>query len=349
MENSLGLKKVKIKYVLLILVSVICLCTACSSDKNLENKENIQNDLQTQNDPESITGKKLSIVTTIFPEYDWVRCVLGPERTNQVELTMLLDKGVDMHSYQPTIEDVIKISNCDLFVYVGGESDGWVKDVLPNKINPDMKVINLIELLGEKVKKEEIVEGMEECDEEDSEEEIEYDEHVWLSLRNADYFCEEIANALSILDPENAELYRSNYSCYSMQLQGLNAEYDVDLQDSKYDTLLFGDRFPFRYLVDDYDIPYYAAFPGCSAETEASFDTILFLAKKVDELKLPAILIIDGSDSRIAEAIRENTSTKDQKILVLDSMQAKTKDDKYTYFSIMSMNLKIILEALGVQ
>ena len=290
---------------------------------------------------------KISIVTTIFPEYDWVREILG-DKADSAEITMLLDKGVDLHSYQPTADDLIKISDCDLFVYVGGESDEWVEDALKSAANRDRKVIHLLEVLGDSVKEEETVEGMQE--EEEDHEEKEYDEHVWLSLKNAKTLVGAISAALQELDPDNKDTYAANADAYGQKLSALDAEYQKAVSAGTYKTLLFGDRFPFRYLVDDYGLSYYAAFVGCSAESEASFETVSFLAKKVDEGKLPCVLTIEGKNHKIAETIVQNTAGKNQKILTMDSMQSTTSQDVArgtTYLSLMEKNLDVLKEALG--
>ncbi len=295
--------------------------------------------------------KTLSVVTTIFPEYDWVTHVLG-DSADSAEVTMLLDKGVDLHSFQPTAQDMIQIAKCDLFIYVGGESDEWVEDALETAANPQRQVINLLDALGDSVKEEEVIEGMEaeeEEEEEDEEEEPEYDEHVWLSLRNTKTICGVIADTLAEIDPDNADAYQSNAAAYAEKLDALDAQYQEVVDKASQKTLLFGDRFPFRYLVDDYGLDYYAAFVGCSAETEASFETITFLAGKVDELGLTNVMTIEGTDHRIAETIVQNTQSKNQTILVLDSMQSATSTDVQngtTYFSIMEKNLDVLTDAL---
>ena len=290
---------------------------------------------------------KLRIVTTIFPVYDWCREILG-DRAGDAELTMLLDSGVDLHSYQPTAADMVKISSCDVFIYVGGESDEWAEDALQAADNPDRIVVNLLESLGDSAKEEEIVEGME-AEEEGEEEGPEYDEHVWLSLRNAAALTAVLADALSAADPENASSYRQNASAYAEKLNALDARYAAAAAAGSRGTVLFGDRFPFRYLTDDYGLSYYAAFAGCSAETEASFETIVFLAGKADELGLSSILTIESSDGSIARTIRDNTAAKDQQILILDSMQSMTAEDVkngVTYLSVMETNLAVLAEAL---
>ncbi|HBD87691.1 metal ABC transporter substrate-binding protein [Anaerotignum faecicola] len=296
---------------------------------------------------------KLSIVTTIFPEYDWVREILG-EKADNAEITMLLDNGVDLHSYQPTADDIVKISDCDLFIYVGGESDEWVEDALRNAANGNMKVINLLEVLGDSVKTEEIVEGMQEAeheheDAEEHEHEEEADEHVWLSLKNAKMLVRVISKALQELDPDSKDIYAANADAYVKKLSALDAEYQAAVDAASNKTILFGDRFPFRYLVDDYGLHYYAAFVGCSTETEAGFETISFLAKRVDEWKLPCVLTIEGAQHKIAETVVRNTTAKNQRVLTMDSMQSTTSKDVKngtTYLSVMEKNLSVLKEAL---
>lgn len=483
---------------------------------------------------EKADGKKLNIVTTIFPEYDWVKEILG-ENLKNVDLTMLLDNGVDLHSYQPTADDIVKISTSDLFIYVGGESDTWVEDALKESVNKDMKVINLLETLGDSVKEEEVVEGMEAehdhhhdhskevstfednevqdrsisdwegewksaypyaldgsldeafeakaasgkmtaeeykayyqkgyetdianmeikgntisysydngetvsaeykyvgyfiqnwsggtkaamyrfesmnpeskapkyieindhmigpekaehfhfrmsdesfeaiedpenrwptffpmdftgeeiCedlkghDHKHEEEEAEYDEHVWLSLKNAEQLVSAISESLCEIDAENAESYKANTEAYLTKLDELDKKYQETVDKAGNKTVLFGDRFPFRYLVDDYGLSYYAAFVGCSAETEASFETISFLAQKMDELKLPAVLTIEGDNHKIAETINGNTKAQSAEILTMDSMQATTSKDVENganYLDIMTKNLDVLKTALS--
>lgn len=316
-----------------------------------------------QNDDDTdATTDELSIVATIFPEYDWVKEILG-DKADHADITLLLDNGVDLHSYQPTADDIVKISDCDLFLYVGGESEGWVKEALKNSANKDRKVINLLDVLGDKVKSEEVVEGMQEEAHEyeegeahedgeahEHEHEEERDEHVWLSLKNAEVLVGAISNALQELDADNKEIYAANADAYMKKLSALDAEYQTAVDNASRKTVLFGDRFPFRYLADDYGLNYYAAFVGCSAETEASFETISFLAKKVDELKLPCVLTIEGKNHKIAETIVKNTAQKSQKILTMDSMQSTTSKDAAdgtTYLSVMEKNLAVLKEALA--
>lgn len=303
-------------------------------------------------------GDKLKIVTTIFPEYDWTREILG-DQSERTEVTMLLDNGVDLHSYQPTADDLIKIAECDLFIYVGGESDGWVESALASTSNPDRAVINLIDTLGDSVKLEEVVEGMQETEhdhEEDEdhahdadEQETETDEHVWLSLGNAQAVCQKIAEKLGEIDPEHEQAYTQNALAYIDQLAALDAKYQAAVDAANNKTLVFGDRFPFRYLTEDYGLDYYAAFVGCSAETEASFETIRFLAEKTDALGLSHVLTIENPNHKIAETVVANTSGKNQQVLSMDSMQSVTSKDVAagaTYLSIMEHNLDVLTQAL---
>ena len=486
---------------------------------------------ETQTAPENLTNAKpLSIVCTIFPEYDWVREILGSHAEN-AEITYLLDNGIDLHSYQPTTADMAKIAECDLFIYVGGESDEWVEDALAEAVNPDMQVINLMEVMGDSAKEEEVKEGMQ-TEEEHSHEhntsfedeevkdrelsewngkwqstypllldgsldevwehkaedddsmtaedyknkytnayetdivtiqinapeityitedsqitaeyiysgyyirtkddgskqvrykfekssgdenamqyivfsdhniepsepehfhlysgndgfdtlveegthfptyypanlsaeeivnemtgghehhedgEMEYDEHIWLSLKNAKVICSEIADRLSILDSSNSEDYKVNLKSYTEKLDSLDKDFQTLADSATVKAVIFGDRFPFRYFVDDYGFDYYAAFVGCSAETEASFETVIFLANKIDELGVSTIFTIENSDQRIANTILENTIDKNQNIAVLNSLQSVTNQqiaDGANYLSIMQENYDTLKTAL---
>ena len=367
--------------IFILLVTVLLGFSGCgSSDKSGGAKED--------------TSKpKLKIVATIFPEYSWTKELLGSHEKD-VELTILAKKGVDMHSYQPSAEDILRIANCDLFLYVGGESDKWVDKALKEGGNPKRRVLNLMKLMGDRAKVEEEVEGMEKHDHHEHDkdanarpkkdkqdekhehhdkdkheekhehekehnkdehdgkvhhEQPEYDEHVWLSLKNADIVCKAIAEELAALDSKNAETYRTYYTAYSKKLAALDAKYKEAVTKAPVKTVLFGDRFPFRYLTDDYGLQYYAAFNGCSAETEASFATVAFLAKKMDELKLPAVLTIEGRQHKLAQTIVENTKAKNQKVLTLNSMQSVTEEEikkGITYLAVMEQNLNVFKEAL---
>ena len=315
----------------------------------------------------AFAASKKSIVCATYPEYDWVMNILG-DKAASFNVTLLQNNGTDLHSYQASIKDIAKISVCDMLVFVGGESDEWVEKAVAEAKNKNMIVVNMMEYLGDKVKEEEIVEGMQ-AEEEDEHEhehadhdddqdhkghhhhhdEVEYDEHVWLSLRNAAALVQTLAQKISELDSANAAAYKANAAAYSKSILDLDAQYKAAVAAAAKKTILFGDRFPFRYLADDYNLKYYAAFVGCSAETEASFETVIFLAKKVDELGLNAVLTIEKSDKKIAKTIVSNTKKKSAEILEMDSLQSITpKDIKAgrSYLSAMKKNLEVLKKAL---
>lgn len=297
--------------------------------------------------PEAAPAEPLRVVTTVFPVWDWVRAVAGEDREN-LDLTLLLDGSTDLHSYQPTAQDVAAIAGCDLFVYVGGASDAWVEEALAQSHNPDRRTLNLMELLGSRVYAEETVEGMEpEAGEDHDHGEEETDEHIWLSLRNAGELSAAIADTLAELDPAHGARYTANAAAYGEQLNALDEQYAAAVESAPGKTLLFADRFPFRYLAEDYGLAYYAAFPGCSAETEASFETVAFLSRKAAELDLPAVLTIEGSDGRIARTVVQ-TAGQDRPVLTMNAMQG-TMEEGDTYLSVMEANLDVLRQALGTR
>ena len=280
----------------------------------------------------------LSVVAVIFPEYDWARQIIGPD--SDIQLHLLVDDGVDPHSFQPTVADIVTVSECDLLIYGGGESDAWLEDALKGT---EKRTVALLPLLGEKAHQEEIVAGMQVSQPED-----ETDEHVWLSLPNAALFCTAIADQLTELDPDHADLYQANLEAYLEKLRNLDEAYRETIQNANQDTIVVCDRFPYRYLTEDYGLKYYAAFPGCSAETGASFETVVFLSDRVQELDLKALIVTETSDGRLAQTVAENTGRSGITILTLDSMQsvsgeqAKNKD----YLSTMEANRQVLEQAL---
>lgn len=319
----------------------------------------------TENAQANTDTKKIKIVTTIYPEYDWVNNIIKGKE-DKFDVSILMTSGIDLHNFQPTAKDILDIGTADLFIYVGGESDKWADGAIRQAVNKDLKAINLMELLKDKVKVEELKEGMEEEehhhdeedgeehhegeDEEHHEEEIEYDEHVWLSLENAMIVCAHLTNEILSLDSDNANVYENNLTTYLAELNKLNDEYKNVVSSATRKVLLFGDRFPFRYMVDDYGIDYFAAFKGCAAETEASFKTIKFLADKLSEENLPYVMKIERSEDKIARAIIENSSKKDAKIETMYSIQAVSSDDikkGETYLSYMKKNLEVLKKVLN--
>lgn len=351
MNNSFKVRKGIIRAIAIAMVSAVSvfMLTACDKNGNGDGPDTHADDI--------------NIVCTTFPQYDWVKNVVGD--ADRVNITLLEDKGVDLHSYQPTADDMVKIKESDMFIYVGGESDEWVEDALEDVENKKLVAINLMQVLGNKVKAEEMKEGMQaeehdhdadegehdhDADEHEHEEgEVEMDEHVWLSLKNAAVITQEIADKLAKMDKNQGKTFEANAKAYIEKLNKLDGEYAQAVSEAPKKTLLFGDRFPFRYLVDDYNLDYYAAFVGCSAETEASFETVAFLSKKVDDLGLENVVTIDKSDKEIAKTIIANSKDKSAKIITLNSLQtvdAKQIKDGVTYLDVMEDNLKVLKEAL---
>ncbi len=320
--------------------------------------------------------KKVSIVATIYPQYDWLKNILG-DRQDAVDLKLLIKNGTDLHSYKSSAQDIAAIASADMVVYVGGESDEWIEKALSATPKAGRVQVNLMQALGDRVKEEEIVEGMqaeeeqehhhehgEEAEEHEHHEhaekhehehhehaeEAENDEHIWLSLKNAEILVMNLADAISKVDTAHATEYHMNAGLYIAKISALDAQYRAATDSATLKTILFGDRFPFRYLVDDYGIKYFAAFVGCSAESEASFETVAFLAGKMDSLALPAIFTIDGSNGKIARAILDaSKKSKEAQVLTLNSMQSVTDAQMQSgvdYLSIMQENLEVLKKAL---
>lgn len=289
----------------------------------------------------------IDVVTNSYAAYDWVKQIFADD-TDHIRMTYLLENGVDLHNYQPDAEDIRKIADCDVFIYVGGESDRWAADAIRNSGNSHLLAVNMLACIGKLAKEEEVKEGMQA----EEEEEPETDEHVWLSVRNASVITGVIFNQVSSLvtDPEELKQITANYENYQAELMKLDQEYAKAVSAADLDTVIFGDRFPFRYLLDDYGIDYYAAFAGCSAETEASFETVRFLAEKADEIGARNILTIETGNQKLAETIINNTQTGDQGILVMNSIQSVNTEEVKTglsYLEVMRENLEVLKQALS--
>ncbi len=316
------------KKIISLLISLLIISVFCGCDNQSKNNQ-----------------EGLNIVCTAFPQYDYAKNILG----NDDSLTLLLDDGADLHSYEPTAQDIIAIGSADIFIYIGGNSDSWVEGALTSANNPELKTIALMDIVD--TYDVEYVAGMEHSHGEHNSahdgDHSEEDEHIWLSLRNARIITEALCKAICEVDPENAEIYKSNCQNYINSLSELDNEYTITVKNAKRKTILFADRFPFRYMTEDYGLEYYAAFAGCSSESEASFKTMAFLIDKTKELELPAVLTIDGSDSSIAEMITKSTQSK---ILTLDSCQSVSITDirnGTSYLGIMQKNLEVLKEVLN--
>ncbi len=299
----------------------------------------------------------IKIVCTIFPVYDWVKSItseIDPDRaenlfgslyggrTTDVDLVFLYDNGTDLHSYQATAGDMVDIATCDLLIYVGGESDKWIADAIESTPNPNRRVICLMDEIKESlISTQHHHEG---------EEHTAYDEHVWLSLKNAAFFCEKIATAIKEIDPENQVLYSLNEEEYIAKLDALDRYVEDMVNTASKKALVFADRFPFAYLMRDYGIEYYAAFEGCSSETDASFDTIISLASKVDELGIEVLLTTEKTDGNVADAVTLASASTHLKVRPLNSMQSvyyKEAEQGVTYLSVMEENIVFLKEALN--
>ena len=281
--------------------------------------------------------KKFSIVTTNFPAYDFARAVAG----DQAQIKMLLKPGVDMHSYEPSPEDIIDIENCSLFIYTGGESDEWVEGILENTRN-----INTLRMMDAvKPVKEETVEGME--SEEEDKEEVEYDEHVWTSLRNAQLIIDAIQNKLSEIYPDERASFAQNSANYKTRLADLDQKFQSIVNNSSRRTLVFGDRFPLRYFVDDYNLEYFAAFPGCSEQNEASSKTISYLVNKIKTEEIPVVLKIELTSDDIAQTIANETGAKVLVFSAAHNISAEDFENGRTYADIVETNLAVLEEALN--
>ena len=308
---------------ILLAAFLLLTLTACGDDK-------------TPAKPHDDTAGQQQIVTTNIAAYDWLTELT--QGSSAFNLT-LLGGGIDMHSYQPTTNDLITLSTCDYLVFCGGESDAWVRDFMQNS-NTNMQYLSLLDALGEAA-----------CptdhDHDHDHDMTFYDEHVWLSLTNAQLYVLMMAETLSQLDPAGADIYRQNAVNYSQSLALLDSQYQDVVASAAHHTILVADRFPFCYLVRDYGIEYFAAFPGCSSETNASFETIAFLADKVDELGIKTVLTIDKSDQKIANTVIQNTKAQNAQILTLNSLQTREAEDGMDYLAVMEQNLRVLEQALN--
>ncbi len=286
--------------------------------------------------------QRLTIVTTIFPQYDFARQIAG----EYADIAMLLPPGSESHSYEPTPQDILKIQNCDIFIYIGGESDAWVEQVLESMDTSSMQVLTLMDCAD--LVEEEIVEGMQADKEKQSgDEEAEYDEHIWTSPQNAVRMAEKIALAMIAADPANKDAYRANADAYIAALKELDQSFQQIANSAARKTLVFGDRFPFRYFADAYALTYYAAFPGCSTQAEPSAATVAFLIDKVKAEGIPVVFHIEFSNEKMADTIAEATGAKK---LLLHSCHNVTKAEfasGVTYLALMRQNAENLKEALN--
>ncbi|MDR3048603.1 MAG: metal ABC transporter substrate-binding protein [Elusimicrobiota bacterium] len=316
------MKKIVIVFIIIAVVFVLFVC--------LSKKPIISNPAE---------NKKIKVVSAIFPPYDFVREIAG----DKVNLQMLLKPGAETHSYEPTPQDILKIQNSNIFIYTGGESDEWVEKILSSMDTKDKTIMSMMSLV--QAVQEETVEGMQEEDDEESGE-IEYDEHVWTSISNAKKITSAISQKLQNLDPDNADFYKKNTQNYLAKLDALDNEFKDIVSKSKRKTMVFGDRFPFRYFADEYGLRYFAAFRGCSTDTQASPATIAFLINKMRTEKIPVVFHIEMSDEKIADAIAESAKAKKALLHSAHNINKWDFENKVSFVDLMKRNAQNLKEAL---
>lgn len=306
--------------------------------------------LMTACNKEEITKEdKVSVVCTVFPAYDWT-CELLKGQTNNVDVEYLFDDGADVHSFQPGADDYVKIAESDIFIYFSGPGTAWIEEALANSKNDKRIVVDLTQALGVDLLENTVDTHNHEEEEEEHAEHVHegdlgYDEHIWMSISNAEACVYEIEQELCKVMPDERTDIRANSDAYIMQLENLDAMYKDAISEEVGPYILVADRFPFRYLTEEYGIEYDAAFAGCQTEAEADFDMIIRLAAIVEKENLHAIIVTEVSDRKLAETVWENTDVENGAIVVLDSMQAVTASDikdGVSYISIMEKNLDAI-------
>ena len=316
---------------LFIVFTTLFTLTSCSSAKS-----------ESKND-----SGKISVVTTIFPYYDFTRSIAG----DKADIKLLLSPGSEPHSYEPSPSDIVAIENCDIFIYNGGESDEWVESVLDSIENKNMKVMRMMDyvdlLYEQSVDHDEHEHEDGDGDEHEHEHGEEYDEHIWTSVKNAEKLTNAIYDELCVSDFANKAAYSSNRDSYLSQLQALDSEISDIVSNAKRNTVVFGDRFPFLYFVTDYSLEYECAFPGCSSETEPSISTVTHMIDFTRENKIPVVFYLEFSNGKVAKLISEDTGAK---TMLFSSCHNVTKDefaDGATYISLMEQNANALKEALN--
>lgn len=327
----------KIISILIILCMALSICACTSSNKDENN---------------SAEAASIKILCTLFPQYDWIRNITNG--AENVSVSLIIANGTDPHSYQPTAADIMNISNCDMLVYVGGDSDTWVKEAIKQSNNENLTAIALADLDDIKLRNISSSSHSHDGEEHEGHSHSVLDEHLYLSINNATEAVGELATAISALDPANKELYHKNALEYIVKLKNLSEGFKNDISTVPEEDrfILFADRFPFVYLLSDYGIDYSAAFEGCTTDVDADFDTVIRLAKEADEHNVKYIAVTESSDKSLANTVILSTKSKDQKIITLNSMQSVTNkqiESGATYLSIMESNINEVKTALGIK
>lgn len=291
---------------------------------------------------------RLKVVATVFAEYDFLRNIAG----DKINLEMLMLPGADLHAFDPTPKDMLKVQNADLFVAIGGESDAWADTIIESVDNPDLQTIRLMDCV-DNVVEEELVEGMETEEEHEDDEDVheeeekEFDEHVWTSPKNAIQIVERLSDKLCEMDAENTEVYQTNAEAYVKKLEELDASFTEVIENGKRREIIVADRFPFRYFADAYDLKYYAAFPGCSTQTGASAETIAFLIQKVKEDEIPVVFHMELSSELMCNTICDETGAKKAQLNAVHNISKQDFDEGIGYLELMEENIEVLKEALG--
>ena len=336
------------KKILIFLTLLFSIIIVSCNDANKNTKENNK----------EIDNSKLKVVTTIFPIYDFTRNIA----VDNVNLQMIIKPGIEIHSFNTTPADVIDIQNADVFIYIGGESEAWAEKIVSSMNTNGKKIIRLMDYV--KALDEEIVEGMEhdidhnheeEANHEEHENHIEeshthegvYDEHIWTSPKNAQLMVTAICNALSEIDANNADIYKTNADKYNQELTVLDKEIRNAVNSSKRKNIVFGDRFPFRYLAEEYGLEYRAPFTGCSSQVDASPKTIAYLMNYIKDNKIPYLYYIELSNEKIANTLIEQTGAEKLKLHSGQNVSKEEFDSGVTYLSIMRDNLESLKKGLN--
>lgn len=293
-----------------------------------------------QNNTSKNNGGKINIVTTVFPLYDFARNVAG----DKANTDMLVTFGADVHSYEPTPRDIIKIIDSDLFINLGSSVDEWTDKVTEAADGKSLNTLSAMDSVD--IKDEEAVEGMEE-ERGHSEHTPEPDEHIWTSPKNAELIVKSICSALEKADPSNAGYYKKNAENYIYALNRLDGDIRSAVEGAKRKTVVFADRFPMRYFADEYGLEYFAAFPGCSSESEPSAATISFLIEKVKSEHIPVVFFTETSDGKVADTICEASGAEKLLFHSCHNITKQQFDGKATYISLMKQNLKALQTALN--
>ncbi|MCQ2506825.1 MAG: metal ABC transporter substrate-binding protein [Lachnospiraceae bacterium] len=314
------MKRLLLLFILILSITFICACE--------------KNDYEDEG--------KISVVTVNFPPYDFTSVIGG----DKVSVTLLVKPGTESHTYEPKPKEMRKIAECDLFIYGGGESDEWVETLLSGEEYRNINTLKMMKLCS--LRDEETKEGMTIKKKEDNgdEDEHEYDEHVWTSVLNAKLIVEGICEKLSAVSPENSTFFEENAKAYLNELDKIDSEIREVVKAGNKDTLIFGDRFPFLYFVKEYSLDYFAAIPGCAAETEPSAQTVAFLIDKVKKEKINVILYLELTNAKIAKVISEETGAK---IMMFHSCHNLSQDEferGENYLSLMKKNIEVLKEAL---